>query len=70
MSDQKPTTTKSALRTELEGIAVKLNELPGMVKNFGGGVLGTVVKFMGKIVDRVDVLESRLAELEKSKTDN
>lgn len=65
MSDQKPATQKSALRIELEGIAAELNKLPSMVKSFGGGVLGTVVKFMGKIVDRVDTLEARLAELDK-----
>jgi len=62
MSDNK---TKSVLRQELEVIVEKLNALPSMAKNFGGGLLGDVVKFIGKLVNKSDALEARLAELEK-----
>lgn len=62
MSDQKKPDSPRII--ELRGIADKLNALPDMVRNFGGGLLGVIVKFIGGEVRRVDALEQRIADLE------
>lgn len=62
MSDEK--TTDSPRVAELKKIAAQLNALPDMVRSFGNGLMGTIVKFIGGETRRIDALEARLAELE------
>ena len=65
MSDENKN-TKSALMTELETIVEGLNKLPAMARTFGDGILGKIIKFISKLVRKIDEQEARLARLEKS----
>lgn len=61
MSDQKKDSPRIV---ELKALAEELNALPEMVRKFGNGLMGKIVKFIGGETRRLDALEERIATLE------